>query len=404
MTFLTIVIAIILLELIVFFTVRTLRKDFQWLITAEDEYPTLDPNGLKKFFGSSYDPELGWVRRPNTTGKEKGQKGEITFHVDDKGARLNPYAEKPSLIAAFGDSYVFARQVEDDETWEVQLSEMIGYDVMNFGVGNYGADQGLIRYERTQLSDDVKVAILGFVPETICRVHSYWKHYLEFGNTFAFKPRFKLDESDELFYLKNPMKSTDHFQKVSEMIPEIAKNDEFYKSKFRSLQFRFPYLISFLRHPVRHSELISTLLYRASKRLTGAANPRIENMPFKLIMKYNILGSHRLYKGQRYKKLLKKILLRFKEKAEERGHIPLILVMPQLLDLELTEGQKTVYQTYFKEIDKMVDVIDMTDIFKEKNFRTLYIDDQYGGHLSVDGNRLVADEIKKWLLKQNLLA
>ena len=27
---------------------------------------------------------------------------------------------------------------------------------------------------------------LGFVPETISRIQSYWKHYLEFGNTFAF--------------------------------------------------------------------------------------------------------------------------------------------------------------------------------------------------------------------------
>ncbi len=100
---------------------------------------------------------------------------------------------------------------------------------------------------------------------------------------------------------------------------------------------------------------------------------------------------------------MRKIILRFKEKAVERGHIPLILVMPQLLDLELTEGQRTPYQPFYEKLDGDPDVIDMTGIFKQKEFRSLYIDDQYGGHLSVEGNRLVAEEIKTWLKKNNLL-
>ncbi len=95
--------------------------------------------------------------------------------------------------------------MEDDETWEAQLSRQEGFGVLNFGVGNYGVDQGFIRYEGMTLPDTVKVIVMGFVPETICRIQSYWKHYLEFGNTFAFKPRFILDPKGRLTLLENCM-------------------------------------------------------------------------------------------------------------------------------------------------------------------------------------------------------
>jgi hypothetical protein len=42
-------------------------------------------------------------------------------------------------------------------------------------------------------------------------------------------------------------------------------------------------------------------------------------------------------------------------------------------------------------------VLDLTDKFIKKGFEKLYINDQYGGHLSIDGNRFVAEEISIWL-------
>ena len=403
MIFLYLAIGIVSLEILLQGIVRALRNEFQWLIKEEDEHPVLDKNGLNKFFNSSYDPHLGWVRRANTTGKERGQKGTITFHVDELGARKNPHQTGKPLVAAFGDSYTFARQVEDGETWEAQLSKRIGRDVLNFGVGNYGADQGLLRYEKTDLPEDVKAAVLGFVPETICRVHSYWKHYLEFGNTFAFKPRFRLSEEGDLQLLENPMKTQEHFERLDEIIPQVSKHDEFYERKFRSVQFRFPYLISFFRNPERHFSILSALIKRAYSRAEGRSDSRIENRPFKLIMKYNIQGSHEMYADEQAKQLLRQIFIRFRQKAELRGHIPLILVMPQLLDLELTEGEEAPYEPFYKDLQAVVDVVDMTRIFKQKDYHRLYIDDQYGGHLSVEGNRLVAEEIKKWLQTKHLL-
>jgi len=390
---------LILLEVLLIAIVKLLQKNFQWLITEKDELPELDKEGLKKFFNGSYDPELGWVRKPDTIGKERGQKGEITFHIDSQGSRKYSHTYKISSIAAFGDSYIFARQVEDDETWAAQLSAMIETGVLNFGVGNYGADQGLLRYMKTKLPDEAEVAILGFVPETICRVHSFWKHYLEFGNTFAFKPRFILDYDGTLKLLENPMQTPEHFEKLEQVLPHVQRNDEFYQKKFRSIQFRFPYLFSFLRNPVRNIKIMSALIYRGFRRITGSSSDKIENLPFRLIMKYNIKGSHQMYGELNSKKLLKKILLEFKKEAERKGHKPLILVMPQLLDLDLTTGREAPYQEFYKDLSNEIDVIDMTGIFKQKAFRNLYIDDQYGGHLSKEGNRLVALEVEKWVKK-----
>ena len=53
---------------------------------------------------------------------------------------------------------------------------------------------------------------------------------------------------------------------------------------------------------------------------------------------------------------------------------------------------------FFKKINKKnSNVIDMTEIFKNKKIQDLYIEDSYGGHLSEYGNSLVADEINNYL-------
>ena len=163
-----------------------LLKDFQWIITSDDEYPNLDSKGLKRFLLKSYDAKLGWVRKKNSKGMEKGEKGLVSFKIDKYGSRLNSnnLIYTPT-IACFGDSYAFCRQVDNDETWEYYISDFLKTGVFNFGVGNYGLDQALIRYKNTNLPSSIDTVIMAVVPETICRIQSYWKHYLEFGNTFC---------------------------------------------------------------------------------------------------------------------------------------------------------------------------------------------------------------------------
>jgi hypothetical protein len=383
--------------------VRHMRSGFQWLITEADEQPSLDSRALRKFLDSSFDPRLGWVRRPHSIGVEKGQRDNITFHIDSQGARSTPDTGNSPVVAAFGDSYVFCRQVEDSETWEAELSRLTGVGVANFGVGNYGADQALLRYEGTALPDTVKVAVLGFVPETVCRVQSCWKHYLEFGNTFAFKPRFVLDPSGQLTLIPNPMQDARDFDRLPEILPQVRKIDGFYRRRFRALQFRFPYLASFARHPLRHGRLIAALALRALLRLLHAADPRIEQRPFTLVMLHNIREAHRMYEDDEATRLLSAILLRFNEQARARGHVPLVLVMPQLLDLKLGTDGSAPYRGYFETLGKQMPILDLTGTLNAHASQGLYVEDQYGGHLSPKGNRVVAEKVAAWLLESNAL-
>lgn len=397
MNWLALAAILVVVEVGLFLVVNLQRRSFPWLITKRDELPTFDSQALRKFIDYSFDPHLGWVRRPDSSGVENGRKGPITFHIDSLGSRANTFGNSPPVVAAFGDSYAFCRQVEDDETWEAQLSRQEGFGVLNFGVGNYGVDQALLRYERMELPDTVRVVVMGFVPETICRVQSYWKHYLEFGNIFAFKPRFALDPEGRLILLENLIRSAEDFAGFLEKLPAIRESDGFYEKKFRSHQFRFPYTFSLMRNPLKQTMLIGAVAVRGALRALGISSHRMESLPFTLVMKNNLRDAYRLYGDSNATKLLSAILLRFKDEARRRRHIPLVLVLPQLLDLKLNQGKAAPYRNYFSELARQLPILDFTGRFADTGFEKLYINDQYGGHLSVAGNRLVAEEIAAWL-------
>lgn len=388
---------IIAIEVGLFISVSILSRNFPWIITKKDELPILESEALKKFIEYSFDSKLGWVRRPNTNGIENGQKGKIEFNIDSIGSRSNSLSHLPSHIAAFGDSYAFCRQVENDETWEAQLSKNENFGVLNFGVGNYGVDQALLRYERTNLPDSVKIVVMGFVPETICRIQSHWKHYLEFGNTFAFKPRFVFDSTGDLSLIDNPMRALEDFEDYHSKLPKIQKVDRFYLKKFRSLQFRFPYTLSLMRNPLKQGLLILSVIISGILKKLKISNAWVENLPFMFVMKNNIRDSHELYEDDESIKLLNAILVKFQKLAVSRGHIPLVLVLPQLLDIKLSKKNKAPYQKIFNDLSDQVSLLDLTDEFKKYDFEKLYINDQYGGHLSAKGNHLVAENISTWL-------
>ncbi len=116
------------------------------------------------------------------------------------------------------------------------------------------------------------------------------------------------------------------------------------------------------------------------------------------VMKANICDAQNLYRDDESRKLLSAICTRFKVAAEARGHLPLLLIMPQLLDLKISKDrEETPYLAFYAELAHQMDVLDMTSLFAQADFDDLYINDQYGGHLSVAGNRLVAETIMSWI-------
>ena len=205
MLLLKIIFITITLELLIQLIIRRAKKNFPWFINENDLYPIFNEKKFQLFLKNSFHKKLGWIRKYNSEGFDSIRKKKIRFKISKEGYRSLTKKKKRSLIATFGDSYVFARQVKDNETWQEQISKNKPYNILNYGVGNYGFDQGYLRYKITKLNKNIKFVIIGFVPETICRIQSEWKHFVEFGNIHGFKPKFIL-KKNKLVLKPNPLK------------------------------------------------------------------------------------------------------------------------------------------------------------------------------------------------------
>jgi hypothetical protein len=87
-----------------------------------------------------------------------------------------PVQAGPVCASAFGDSFTFGLEVEDDETWSYLLSRRTGCTIRNYGISGYGFDQAVLRYEHIAPRDTV--VIFGVIIEMPRRsVAASWTFY-----------------------------------------------------------------------------------------------------------------------------------------------------------------------------------------------------------------------------------
>jgi hypothetical protein len=387
---------LILLEISFMLLINSLREKFQWLITKKkDELPILSKEGLSKFIPQGYDSELGWIRKPNTSHSEEGKFGKTIWHTNEKGARSNPnHEEFKNIISVYGDSFSFSRQVNDNETWEWYLSDLTKSNVINFGVGNYGIDQALIRMKREYPKNKSPVVIMGVVPDTVSRIMSTWKHYYEYGNTFGFKPRFKI-ENGKLTHIKNYIDDHSKFKDYQQIIKELQKEDYFYKNKFKKDLIHFPYIISTFTNPIRNWHIISSLLLSSFYDKIGLNSDKISSLPMQKIMKINLDWRLKLYKKPEVVDLFAKIVEEFISYAKEQDFTPVLALLPQKDDVLYIKKKRKFYNHFIDKVKDNILTIDLINtLIKEQDLDKLYSDDnEYGGHYSKFGNELVAKVI-----------
>ena len=385
----------IIIELIIRNIILSVNKNFQWLIVKKDEKPKLSKSGLEKFFKHGYDSELGWVRKPFTEHEENGKNGKTKWHIDKNGARDNPVSGyKEGKISCYGDSFTFARQVNDDETWSHYLSELTKTKIQNFGVGNYGVDQSLLRLKREFKKNPSELVILGVVPDTISRILSVWKHYYEYGNTFGFKPRFEILKN-ELVMMDNFIDSEEKFFHYTDFLKEIQKNDFFYKEKFLKEIIKFPYSISIFKNLDRNLRIL-----RDVSKNNKMSNEKIINQnfePMKIIMSRNLEWRIKLFKNKYAYNLFKKIIQEYVKFSQKENFKPIFVFLPQKDDIIFIKNNYHFYNEFIDEIKKMDNMIflDITKkILEEKNIEDLFSENtEYGGHYSKEGNKVIAKMI-----------
>ena len=396
-----------IVEIVIQFWVKLVNKKFQWLIISKDERPKLSKTGLKKFIHHGYDSELGWIRKPNTTNTEKNKNGEAFWSINSIGARTNPeFESQKSTISCYGDSFTFCRQVNDNETWEHYLSKLEKTNVKNFGVGNYGVDQSILRLEREFTNNQTDIVILAVVPDTICRIVSSWKHYYEYGNTFAFKPRFILN-NDEIKIIKNSIDQQQKFDYYEKYLADIQEFDFFYKQKFLKEKITFPYSFNIFKNMKRNFSILLWVTKIFFCRKLGKDISDFEWKSMKIIMDINLKWRLRLFQNTDVITLFQKILERFSKYGLNENFVSIFIFIPQKDDIEFIKKNYHFYKNFIDIINGINGIffIDITEKFlKASNLNELYSDDnQYGGHLSKYGNKLVAEIIYEQLktIKKN---
>ncbi len=391
-----------LMEILLFVWVNFIRNHFPWLITKKDEYPQLSKEGLEKFIPIGFDPELGWIRKPNTSGSEISKSTKSTWTINSTGSRTNPDFEKTkSLISCYGDSFTFARQVNDDQTWEHFLSKKLITNVLNFGVGNHGIDQSLLRLKRDFSKNRTKIVILGVVPDTISRILSIWKHYYEYGNTFAFKPRFMIKEN-KLILIENLINDKSKFFNYTKYLKEIQKNDFFYEQKFKKEQLHFPYILSILKNMRRNIPIILWITIIEFLQCVKYDTSRIDWNPMKIIMKINLKWRIKLYKNQDATKLLDQIIQDFISYSVQEKFIPVFVFLPQKDDIIYIKNNFNFYKDFINSLSKKENLIFidiMNHLLQVSNLDEYYSDDnEYGGHYSKFGNEKISEIMSEELL------
>ncbi len=393
MKFLIIIVGLILIELIIQFLVKKIKNDFPWFLEKKDESPNFNKEKFKSYLLNSFDPNLGWIRKSNITGYDTLGKKKIKFIIDKDGSRKTLEKGKKPIAACFGGSYVFGRQVRDNETWQEQISNKKKFYLLNYGIGNYGTDQAVIRYQKTKFKKTTKIVILGIVPEHICRIQSEWKHYFEFGNIHGFKPKFFLNKN-KLLLKKVPISKTTQIKDIEKIIKKIKKTDRFYNEKFRKNIFSFPYCFNFIRNINFNLKII--FLYFSKMN-----NPILRKDYFlNEVIKRNIKEAHNYYADEDSKKLFIALIKKFKTIAKTKNHKPILIIFPQLMDIKYKKTN-IIYKNFFKnDIGKELPTLDLTSSFDKKDLKKLFTNKIYGSHLSPKGNKFVSNIIYKFLKKK----
>lgn len=405
---------LVVIELFLDLLIPKLRKRFDKIITEEDLIPRLDREGLNKFFKIGYDEELGWVRKPNTSKEEESFDGLKSYSINSIGSRVNPGYENHKLkIVTFGDSYTFCREVNDNETWQHHLSNLTKTNVANFGVGNYGLDQALLRCKREiKNHKKVEIIIIGVVPETIQRNLTVWKHYSEFGNTFGFKPRFLL-EKGKLKLISNPADTKQKFFDLKKIIPIANKYDYFYPY-FKKNIFTFPYTLSILKDFKRKSLLLLSVTAAYFLEFFHINWRKLNVLPSEKIKRsISDIMKRRVsyYQDKALIDLTLAILQEFKNTAKKNNIKIIFMMMPQEEDLEYIIKKKDIYyKDFISQVEKIMPCINLAEEFiKLKNPFLVFPQKIYsknykvrGGHYNSKGNSLVAEEIYKFLKKNKI--
>ena len=417
---------LITLELFFYFVVTKLRefydKSYDWkknkiitnLITKKDIKVKINKEELLKNKIYFFDKELGTTNKKNITNSEIFYEEKKFFKsrytIGKEGERINPkFSNHKNSISTYGDSLTFCRYVNDNETWQHRMSQKLKKNIKNFGVGNYGLDQAYLKYRlnKKKKVDKSKIVIFGFGPETIRRNLSTWKHLFEFGNYYNFKPRFKKVGDNNFKFIKNEIKDLDELVGSNSIFEKVAHNDFFYKKKFQKYIWKFPFIFSLTKQPLRRITIISFLISKFFEiKYKTKFIKKINKYVYKDLYTFGPL----IYDFEDKKNLFNndeaiKTTIHIIKQIKKINKNLIIVLIPSHLDFfHFKKNNKNYYDPLIKEISKITFCIDVARLIPKKiKINDIYTEKGYGAHLNKKGNQILSNLIINNLRKNAII-
>lgn len=340
--------------------------------TAHD----LKDSGLMMFH-----PVLGWDYPPDLVYKDVDG---IEYHHDGNGARRTCTSFPTTDVATYGDSFTYCSNVSDDKTWQSILAPKLGTNVLNFGVGGYGPDQAALKY-RLHGTLHAKIVMLCILPENINRIVNIYRPFYTYNDPLALtKPRFMLGTGGPVL-ISNPVRSPVEVTNLDDakFLSELGRMDYWYQfdRSLPSMSLPYTYTLFQWRAPVA-----ANLGLGLSRLFRGSYTP---TFPWNLFDEAEPLA------------LMCHIVDLFVETARERGSLPIIVIMPHkdYVEEEQVYGISRVKKLLGHLETKGYHYVDLVgEMVSTKPSRSL-LDTWYSGHATVEGNRIVADMLARYLAR-----
>ncbi len=368
-----------------------------------EEFPEISRELLGKY--TSFDPELGWVTQPNQQ-KQKdtgdhlpGEEVEsvVTYSTDEYGSRVCPAAERESgrgAVSTYGDSYCFCREVDDEDTFQNHLARRIDSHVGNYGGGNYGLDQALLRMKRQYPEDPTDHVCMVVTASSIARILSVWKHYQEFGNVLAVKPRYELRDG-ELELVESPVDEKEDLLDLESRAPFLRTHDDHYENWFKPHLASFPYATDFLDDP----DQIKYALYGAGMDLESRYGISIPGVDFAArqaattlrLEQPRVRYHERLFEEKA--DLFDALIGEFVSYAEEQEFTPVFVMVQQLRYATHEAEHGPIYGDLMERLDEHYPDLETIDMAKHLSGdpESLYVQRGEGGHYSPETNDRIAE-------------
>jgi hypothetical protein len=247
-------------------------------------------------------------------------------------------------------------------------------ELANMGMGGFGIDQAYLRYRRDGVPLEPDEVWLGLMPAAMMRVTTNFPPLLRhWSHSIAFKPRYLIDEGEELRLVPSPVAGVSDFVELMHdqraLLAAIGTSDLWIR---RAPLAYAPRGSSWTHHTALGRIVVSLHEKRARQPAEWFADPRSE--PYRIV---------------------RALLLRLQRETAREGRRFRVLVLPAREDLRAAMYAAPYWSSLLEDVatEAQVESFDASQALLDAGALESPGFWMPGGHYSVSANRVVAQAL-----------